>query len=317
MTEYQFLRNICGYNELTTNVTINNELPDKLYNIRDMINWYEQFINSFWNSLPNNKDTSDIQDKIVYPKINEGIYWSVMKIDFQKAFTNYLELIISDSLLNIFKKYAFSISRSILPTSAKKFLYNYILTNLIIHYEGKEKLIDLRKKVYDDVLYLANNIKGNILKAEVDGVYIQTYIKEPRIYDVYGSISYDLYKYCILSGNILIASNSKKTIVKGLSKKSPNIYKNTIKQLLSVSKFKRDSIIDDFLFSKNQHILDWCFKSDDGLSVDLVLKRMNITVKTETPDDIFDLNNFIDKLNRIFYFKEIENIISIIFESLD
>lgn len=284
-----------------------------------MLNDYLTYYNMLWEYIKQNKKNIDEEDNNNYktPLFNteSGIYFNVMKIDFQRAFTNYLPKIVDENIFNIIKKFCNEASKLFLPLKAKKFIYNYTLTNIIVNLVGKTVLAKLRRTVYDDVLYLSNQL-GDIIKTEVDGAYLQTSLKEAHVFDVYGNITTKTYKWLVWNNPIMIGleENKNKVVIKGLGKYTPNIFHKTFQTLVSGSNIERDQCIEDFLYSSKIHILDWCWKTDTGEQIEILCKNNNIKMDSKTNEDINDLYELTSLIDKDKYFSFIEDTTTTIYE---
>lgn len=285
-----------------------------------MLDDYNIYYNDLWNHIQTNKPVIMDEENSMFktPLINneDGVYFNVLKIDFQRAFTNYIKKVLSKEQLAVIQTFFEKASRLYLPTSAKKFLYNYTLTNIIVNFIGKHKLAELRRTVYEDVLYLCCQL-GDILKTEVDGAYVVTPLKELPIFDVYGQLTIKRYKWIIWNNPIMIGLNENKSIptIKGLGKNSPNIFYKTLENIVACKvNTERDQCIEDFLYSPKIHILDWCFKTDDGDKIELLLKSSDVSIPSNTNEDIEDLSELQNSLDRDKYFQTLENTLMVIYE---
>lgn len=284
-----------------------------------MLHDYHTYYNTLWEYIKQYKKNIDEEENHNYktPLYNtdSGIYFNVMKIDFQRAFTNYLPKVVNDDIFSIIKKFCKQISLLYLPLRAKKFLYNYTLTNIIVNLVGKNVLAKLRRTVYDDVLYLSEKL-GDVIKTEVDGAYIQTPLKDAILFDVYGNITTKTYKWLIWNNPIMIGleENKSKVTIKGLGKYMPNIFDKTFNILVSGSNTERDQCIEDFLYSKKIHILDWCLKTNTGEQIELLCKNNTIKMESIQTTDINDLCELTSTIDKDKYFTYIEDTITTIYE---
>ncbi len=329
---YHFLKDICGMKYIVCEKTL-------LYDVKHYYDWivsydvlnniltnYNNIINLFWKELkPYSKRTTPSKPndefiiKYIYPK-QELFASNIIKIDMQRAFTTYAEQVLDADALALYTKMCTILaSSSYLPKRAKKFLYNYFLTNIIIHCMGIDTLYKLRYMVYDDVLYVAERI-GDIIKSEVDGAYIKPYKMRilNDIYDIYGQISTTVYKWVLFKQKYMIGVINKNNQVtfKGFDSLSPNIFYSLISRLcLATSERDMDYIIDTFLFNNTDSLLDFAYKTTDGSSIKLKLKNMTAIINS---DDI-DLSSYNDMHNRIdfaYYVNEIYPILSSIFSNI-
>lgn len=285
-----------------------------------MLHEYTNYYNELWSYIQNNKQPVVEKDSSMYktPLINneDGIYFNVVKVDIQRAFTNYISQVLTKEQLYNIQSFFEKASKLYLPVVAKKFLYNYTLTNIIVNFIGKHKLAELRRFVYEDILYLCYQL-GDILKTEVDGAYIITPLKELPVFDIYGQLTIQKYKWVVWNKPIMIGLNeSKKTpTIKGLGKNAPNIFYKTLENVVSCKhNVDRDQCIEDFLYSPKIHSLDWCFKTDDGNKIELLLKSSNVTLPSNTIEDIAELSELQESLDRDKYFKSLENTLMTIYE---
>lgn len=287
-----------------------------------MVEAYTLYYNELWEYIKHNKSVvlNDDTDSFKTPLINNdsGIYFNVIKIDFQRAFTNYIKKVLDGKHLAIIQVFFQKISKAFLPISAKKFLYNYTLTNIIVNLLGKNTLAELRYTVYQDVLYLASQL-GDILKSEVDGAYIITPLKELPIFDVYGQLTIEQYKWLVWDAPIMIGTDSasNNTIIKGIGKKMPNVLFKTLESIVcSKTNAERDLYLEKFFYSPKTHMLDWCFKKEDGNEIEIALNTTDITMPSITSTDIYDLQDLVSVLNRDKYFTYLQSVLTTIYELL-
>jgi len=326
MDSFTFLREICGYTDIVCTHSMYSDLSN-FYGIRihdhdvnHMVNLYNAYHNSLWEYIKQNKitDTSETDDTITFPETGNGFYPHVLKVDFQRAFTNYIELVIDTEFITIFERFCMSVARLRIPSSAKKFLYNYTLTNLLISLRGKANLYKLRRTVYDDVLHVSNSLGGEIIKAEIDGAYVQTIMNEPYVNDVYGNVTCKQFNYVLIAKNKLMGLTTTNDVtLKGISKNQPNIFKKMIQKIISTPINERDKVLDDFLFSDKHHILDWCFKTDNGDKVKIKLNKLDIELTAMTAHDVADMQELMKSVNREAYLLEIYDVISILMENIE
>jgi len=320
------LHNICGVTKIVCSASLHSDLSFYYnWNISDniltkMVNDYTAYYNNLWEYIKQHKK-HNLEDNHNFktPLINNdsGIYFNVIKIDFQRAFTNYIKKVLNDNHLNIIKHFFKEVSTLFLPTSAKKFLYNYTLTNIIVNLLGKATLAELRYTVYQDVMYLASQL-GEILKSEIDGAYIITPLKELPVFDVYGQLTLEKYRWLVWDNPIMIGTDYafNKTVIKGLGKRSPNTLFKTLENIISSKTNKeRDLHIENFFYTPS-HILDWCYKKENGNEIELSLKTSDITIPSLTNEDILDIQDLFDSLNKDNYFKHIKNVLTTIYELL-
>jgi len=288
------------------------------HSANEMLSNYNTYHNLLWDYIKQNKCIVDNEtDDFKTPLINndDGIYFNVLKIDFQRAFTNYIFKTVPSHIYNIIKSFCIEISKLYLPSKAKKFLYNYTLTNILVNMIGKKQLAILRKTVYDDVLYVCTQL-GEIIKTEVDGAYITTNLQEIPIYDIFGSLTIRSYKWIVWNKPIMVGLRKDKntTTVLGLGKYIPNIFYKTLENIVIGSNMQRDECIECFLYSPSIHILDWCYKTEDGLKIELDCQNSKIELETKNVKDIEDLRELSSMLNRDKYFETISNILMMVYE---
>lgn len=317
-------RELCGTNKLVCIPSLKSDLS--LYynwNITEssteqMLTDYNNYNKILWDYIKQNKCiVDDDTDEFKTPLINneDGIYFNVLKIDFQRAFTNYIYKTVPTHIFHIIKKYCNIVSQLYLPSKAKKFLYNYTLTNILVNMVGKKELAKLRKTVYDDVLYICSQL-GDIIKTEVDGAYLSTPLKEIPIYDVFGNITIRQYQWIVWNKPVMIGLRKDKKVptILGLGKYVPNIFYKTLETLVSSSNIQRDECVESFLYSPSIHILDWCFKTELGDSIEIESKNSKINLDTKNNNDIEDLRELSTMIDRDKYFNHISNIIMMIYE---
>lgn len=327
---YQFLRDICGMKYIICDKTISQDIKTH-YNwivsndyLQYIFNTYIDVVNNFWKELntcpnqPKSKSSDDLIVKYTYPK-QELYLTNIIKIDLQKAFLTYSEKIMNDDALELYSKTCSALaSNSQLPASANKFLYNYFLTNIIVHCMGLDALYKLRYMVYDDVLYVAEHI-GEIIKSEIDGAYIKPYnIKATDdVYNIYGQISITKYKWILFKQRYTIGlKDNNKITLKGFDSSTPNIYYNLITKLcLTDSAQDMDYIIDSFLFNNKDSVLDFAYKSPDGSSIKLKLQNMNATINSKDID-MNTINDLHDRIDHEHYIKDIYPVLSSIFSNI-
>ncbi len=323
---YSFLRDICGLKKINCVKTIETDIRSKygwylsMDEITNMYNEYNNIYTEFWNSINKNNNTneSSLEDvKFINPKDNT-IAFSVMKLDFQKAFTTYSMKLFDEDLLKKYRYFCEKTARLMLPSSSKKFLYNYFLTNLLINEVGKDALKTIRKKVYDDVLYIADSI-GDILKTEIDGAYIVCKNTDALkyFYDVYGQFTIKIFKWVMLINRFLIGKTScDKVTIKGIEKTKPTVLYDFITDIVSANRYKdRDYIIDQFMFGNKYPTIDWSYKSNDGNNIQIVLKNMKLNLSCDSDTfDVKEISNLNEKLNRDHYLNEVYDILSFLYE---
>lgn len=325
MNTYQLLKDVCGISSIVCQASM---LSDLSYyegwhlnneDCQHMLNDYNLYYNKLWtyiNHNKNNEASTELGDNNQTPleQMEDGLYYGVVKIDFKRAFTNYTERVFDQAFVKILKSFYMDIAKLYLPKSAKKFLYNYTCTNLTIHLLGKDALGNLRKAVYDDVLYVSKYM-GPIIKAEVDGAYILTKIKQPIVDDVFGTITVKPFKWLLMQNNMLIGRlENGNVVVKGLGKRKPNRLNAMLVEMVEGNNADRDNAIDKFLYNLQTHVLDWAYKTEDGQKVRLLINNMNIEVDAATNEDIMDINNLLPQLNRDSYLEDVYDIASSIFE---
>lgn len=322
---YSFLRDICGLRKINCIKTIESDIKSRygwylsLEEINFMYNEYNNIYKEFWSTINKNiNNESNLKDvKFIQPKDNV-ISFSTIKLDFQKAFTTYSIEMFNDDILKKYIYFCKKTSSLKLPSSAKKFLYNYFLTNLVINEVGKDSLKELRKKVYEDVLYISDKI-GDVLKTEIDGSYVICKNNEnlKYFYDVYGQFTAKKYKWLMIIDKFLIGKEScNKVIIKGFEKTKPNVLYDFVTDVVSSNSNKdRDFIIDQFMFSNRYPTIDWSYKNLDGNNLNIILKNMKLNLSCDSQDfDIKELNNLNKKINREYYLNEVYPIISFLYE---
>jgi hypothetical protein len=323
---FTFLRDVCGMKKITCIQTIESDLnihygwyTDK-EELNNMYSSYQKIFNDFWNNIDVQKSEKTKTDlKFISPN-NNSIYFKCIKLDFQKAFTTYVEQMFDEETKKLYHKFCFKTAKSNLCSSSKKFLYNYFLTNLLINTYGKDELIRLRTTVYEDVLYISEKI-GTILKSEIDGAYIHSNNVDvlKYYYDVYGQFTSTQYKWLMFIDNFLIGKkNDNNVTIKGFEKSKPNVLYNFTTDIVSANSNKqRDQIVDKFIFNNDYPILDWAYKNNDGSSINLKLKNMNLNIDCNSENsNIYELSNLHNKLNRDVYLNEIKSILSFLYETI-
>ena len=262
----------------------------------------------FWKEVTSKKTPSsnELNIKLVTP--TQSYYKHIVKIDFKRAFTNYVVKLMTPSELSTYNYYCNKVSRLYIFESAKKYLYNYFLTNII----DNNKLKELRYDVYEDVLYLASHY-GDIIKSEVDGCYVQTNREDCMYYDVYGEYNTKLYDSIYFVDKLQIMQSKDRVQIKGINKNTPNILYKLIRDL---TKEKNDKVIYDYFNNPSIHISDWFLKSDNGNSIKIMLKNMTVNAKTETYDDIKKIQKYSEYINRDKYFDMIKGSLSKLMRNL-
>lgn len=323
---YSFLRDICGLKEINCIKTIESDIKSRygwylsLEEINSMYNAYNDIYKEFWlkiNKKENNNET--IPENIRFIKPNDNIIsFSTIKLDFQKAFTTYSIEMFDENILKKYLYFCKKTSSLKIPSTAKKFLYNYFLTNLVINELGKNALTELRKKVYEDVLYISDKV-GEILKTEIDGSYVicrdENNLK--YFYDVYGQFTSKRYKWLMIIDKFLIGKElCDKVVIKGFEKTKPNVLYDFITDIVSSNSNKeRDLIIDQFMFSNKYPTIDWSYKNIDGTNLIIILKNMQLNLSCESQDfDIREINNLNKKINKEYYLNEVYPIVSFLYE---
>lgn len=281
---------------------------------------YNKYYTNLWDYIQNNKSITKNGDTDQYKTplftAENGVYYNVVKVDFRRAFTNYVLTVIDQPYRDITQNYLQQISKLPIPSDAKKFLYNYTITNILVNLIGNTALAKLRRTVYDDVLYIASQC-GLLIKTEVDGAYIQTPLTELPVYDVYGQLTISPYKWVVWNNPIMVGQRINGIpSIKGLGKYTPNILAKTLETITTPSYTERDKVIENFLYSPNIHILDWCYKTECGDKIELILKNSSISMPSSNNDDITNLNELQSTLDRDKYLDVIENTIQILFETV-
>ena len=328
ISKFEFYKDVCNNDLLVCLSSLESDLSYYYnWNIQEhksLDNIYNSFCTVYDHMWDVIKNTSDeyynkdlILDGVKLVKGDPGVYYNVVKIDLNKAFTNYIFSVANEKFLNIFKNICYEIAKTKIPKSSKKFLYNYTLTNLLTKKFNINTLYELRFKVYEDVLYSASKM-GNIIKTEIDGAYIQTYMKEIPKLDISGKLTITKYNWLILYEKLLIGKTKNNVIkLKGFSYDTPNIQKHYLKKLLLCNTNKqRDLLIEEYLFSNNIHILDWAYKTVNGEKILLKYDNVNIEMNSITDKDISMLNDSIKNINRDNYIKEILPVYSMLFETI-
>jgi hypothetical protein len=311
MNIYQLLLDVGGYKKITCLGSLQSDM--RYYyglklsndNLQKILDSYNKIYEDFWNDIgkyKNNKrveETKNLQVKLVNP--DNGIYFNMIKVDFEKAFTNYFYLIANDNSKHLFDTHIKKVAVSYLPRRIKKYFYNYMLTNILVNTESNLKLMELRNKVYEELMYISNNY-GSIIKSEIDGAYIQTKAKKFPVLEVLGTITIDIIKYVFIKDKLLCIKYKDKSSIKGLNKYGPNIYNKTLQDFLNKSTFKeRDDVINDFILDNQIHMLDWGIKSVDGTKLTYHLSNMDVDYNSSTIDDIKDLYKISKLLNKDKY----------------
>jgi hypothetical protein len=300
---FQFLKSICNFKLLSSTGNIQSDL-DYYYNqtyqdTNQMLVDFSSVYNEFWKevNIPKISSSNALNIKLVNPE--QGCYKHIMKIDFKRAFTNYVVQLMNADELSLYNYYCNKVSRMYMFESSKKYLYNYFLTNII----DNNKLKELRYNVYEDVLYLASHY-GDIIKSEVDGCYVQTNREDCAYYDVYGEYNTKLYDNIYFVDKLQIMQRKDKVQIKGITKNTPNI---VYKLFRDIVKEKDDRVIYNYFTDKSIHISDWFHKSDDGNSIKIMLKNMTVNAKTETYEDIKKIQKYSEYINRDKYFDSVKN----------
>ena len=315
VTLYEYLHEVCNLKYISSVGSIEQDLirfykynTNTLDFDRILIN-YDSIYTEFWNRVKIQKDlNNDTSNKIKLINPEVGKYNNIVKIDFKRAFTNYSIKYLSKEELRLYNYFCNKISRSYLLPESKKYLYNYVLTNIILSYSGKNKLNQLRYDVYEDVLYMGKRY-GDIIKSEVDGCYVVTNEYNYTYMDVLGEYSVFKYDYIyFLDKGVQINKYEKSVEIKGINKLEPNIYSMFIKEFL----IKRsDNVIENFFYSNkyNMHVIDWCKKSKDGLKGNLCLKNSVIDLDIITAEDVYKINTYKEYLNKNRYFLKISKVL--------
>ena len=309
MDTYQYLKDICNLKMISSQGSVTEDLL-RYYNYSNLnlslvLDTFNTIYREFWSRVQYRKNQEeDPITKIKLIRPIDGKYTRIIKVDFKRAFTNYSVKYLSTEELKLYNYFCNKISRAYLLQESKKFLYNYVLTNIITNISGKEKLNQLRYNVYEDVLYLASRY-GEIIKSEVDGCYVMTNETNYNYLEVLGE--YSILKFdCIyfLDKGLQISKlNKDKVEVKGINKNEPNIYTIVLREF--VKNFK-DSLLDKFFFNnKVNYISDWIKKSKDGLTGTLCLKNTIINVDTSTSDKISYLDKYNTYLSKNAYFSKV------------
>lgn len=319
--KYELLTQVCGLNKIVCVGSMYSDLS-YYYNwnltedtLNQMVCNYNSYYSKFWNFVSKHR----ISDNESFDKkhtslinIDDGVYFNVTKVDFQRAFTNYVTTVVDSNFNYIFKTCCEAIARLYLPSSAKKFLYNYTLTNLLVNMYGKKYLYELREKVYSDVMYICS-FMGTIIKSEIDGAYVITKQNSVPVFDVVGQLTTTKYRWLVAANNVLLAKGDKIT-VKGLGKRNPNVFYKVLERVVGGNNNDRDRAVDDFFFSQKEHVLDWSFKTKEGNDVELMYENMDVQLSAIDAEQIVDLNNVLTRLNRDKYFYYIKDVLSTIFE---
>ncbi len=299
---FQFLKSVCNFKLISSSGNIQSDLEyyynQTNYDLDQMFTDFGLVYDEFWTeiNIPKISSSNDLNIKLVQP--NQGCYKHIVKIDFKRAFTNYVVKLMDPKELSIYNYYCNKVSRLHMFESAKKYLYNYFLTNII----SNNKLKELRYGVYEDVLYLASHY-GDIIKSEVDGCYVQTNREDCSYYNVYGEYNTKLYDSIYFVDKLQIMQSKDKIQIKGINKNTPNILYKLIRDL---AKEKNDRVIYNYFTDPTIHISDWFHKSDDGNSIKIMLKNMSVNAKTETYDDIKKIQKYSEYINRDKYFDSVK-----------
>lgn len=304
MNTYQYLKTICNFKLLSSTGNITSDLEyyynqsNLSLNYDNMLSEYTSVFDEFWKEVKKQISQSNnlLNIKLVNPE--EKCYKHIIKIDFKRAFTNYVVRLMNPKELSIYNYYCNKVSRSYMFESAKKFLYNYFLTNLI----DNNKLKELRYDVYSDMLYLASHY-GNIIKSEVDGCYVETNREDLSYYDVYGEYNIKKYDSIYYVDKLQVLQTKDKVQIKGINKNSPNIYYRLIRDLVQ---YKDDRVIYNYFNDPSIHISDWFYKSDDGNSIKILLNNLTVSSKTETFENIKNIQKYSDHINRDKYLDSIK-----------
>lgn len=326
MNHYEFLREVCGLDRVVcegsclTDLSYWYEWKGISYaEIDRMVTAYNHIYNKLWEYIKAHKINGSDEEPTNVPKVSmikpsNGVYFNVLKLDFEKAFTNYITMLADSNFVNVFGDFCRMIAKAYLPRKAKKFLYNYALTNLIVNTRGRSLLYELRERVYNDILYAASCM-GEILRTEVDGAYISTHLTEPIIHDTFGKITTTKINWMISLDSILIAKAQGKCIIKGLNKYDPNIYWKLITDVLKAdTAYSKDVVVDDFFESDKTHILDWFYKTEDGSKVRFLAEHMDTELESSTPEAIMEYSPMVGMLDRDRYLTEIHPVLGYIFE---
>lgn len=326
MNHYEFLRDICGLDRIVcegsciTDLSYWYQWKGIAYSDIDrMVAEYNSIYESLWEYIKQHKIEQVEEDSSSKPKTSmikpaNGIYFNVLKLDFEKAFTNYITMLADPNFVNVFGHFCRMIAKAYLPKRAKKFLYNYTLTNLIVNTRQKSLLYQLRDRVYTDMLYAASSM-GEILKSEVDGAYIATNLTAPIIHDTYGKMTMTKINWMISLDPILIAKSPEKCIIKGLNKYDPNIFRKLISNVLGANtEYSKDVVIDDFFESGKVHILDWFYKTEDGSKVKFLAEHMDTELESNTPEAIMEYTPMVSMLDRDRYLAEIQPVLGYIYQ---
>lgn len=324
ITPYEFFRKYCGLDQIVSSGSLENDLA-YYYNLNytlkqymKMTNIVDNFLNAFWKSL--NRKTGETEQKINGVKLinsPSGNYSNVLKIDFKRAFSNYAVQIMPKREYGVFENFSYKIAKLPIPRTAKKFLYNYILTNIFMTGSGSSNLNNLRHLVYDDVINLSSSL-GTIIKSEVDGCYVQynpKYFNSGSIsFETFGNITLQKFKNVFLLDRVMVlVKEDGSARIKGLEKLYPNIFKKTLLELVSK---RNDSVLDNFLYSDKINILEWCYKSKDGNTVKLHISNSTVELDMREKSDTLGLSDFSSKLNREHYYSKIQPTINTFFQLL-
>jgi hypothetical protein len=268
---------------------------------------YDSIYSEFWSIIQTKSDQGNSSTKIKLVNPQEGKYNNIIKIDFKRAFTNYGIRYLDKEALKLYMYFCNKVSRSYILPESKKFLYNYVLTNIITNYSGKEQLNLLRANVYDDVLYLASRY-GEVIKSEVDGCYVITDCKDYYNFEVFGEYNIVNFNYIYFIDKLQISNVQNKIVVKGIDKTSPNIYTMLITNFL---KNMNDKFLNSFFFNPiTTQISDWCKKSKDGNTGKLCLKNSIIDVDMSTIEKVNALNKYKDYISKNAYFNKLKTILT-------
>ena len=307
---YQYLKSICNFKLISSLGNITSDL-EYYYNKASLLSScdmdqiltdFTSVYDEFWNEVtkPKVTPTNNLTIKLVNPE--ERVYKHIVKIDFKRAFTNYVVKLMSKEELSIYNYYCNKVSRLNIFESSKKYLYNYFLTNII----DNNKLKELRYDVYSDMLYLASHY-GNIIKSEVDGCYVETNREDLIYYDVYGEYNIKVYDSVYYVDKLQILQSNDKVQVKGINKNNPNILYKLVRDLVQ---YKNDSVLYKYFNDSTIHISDWFYKSDDGRSIKINLKNVVVNAKTETYEDIKKIQKYSEYINRDKYLESMQGTVT-------
>lgn len=321
MEKFEFFKDMCGFNNIVSIPTMVTDLM-LYYNINTTMNAitkiydnYQAYYDFLWSKLKEFKPIIPSTTIQSIKKINgdDNVYQNVIRIDFEKALLNYMILDESIDIKRYINRFFIELERYPFPPNLKKYLYIYTVTNIATKKFGSSYIVNIQNKIYDDIQKNFLSL-GYVIKSEIDGIYIQSDLKDfkPKLpcigrYHVYR------YKWLIKHKSQMIFKDlNDKVTIKGISKDSPNIFRTMLKSIATMNMADQEKYLDKLCLVGPNNILDYAYKSSDGMSIKLFIPGMVLNVDNITSDKLKDLRS-IKEVDISQYINEISPLINKVF----